>query len=366
MGGLFPIVASHALVLSKTLHENDFAWRRLVHAAEADGAFIHNNLHLIASTGGYRGVFYSGETAISPGDVVFKIPLDEICICSDDKENWAFELAKKLHDRMLHVASDPNDASLSSSVDALWFSLFPKPEDLSSTLPIHWDEALLENIGSQAMQVAVDAAYFARGDNNGNEVFSYCLDLVQTRTCRICDDTRCLAPLFDCLNHNVHHNCAFDYEEEHLIVSAITKIRNSEELSIHYGDTSTKPSWRCLVSYGFLPTGNEDDEAEVLLNDRRFVIREGEVSEDLAAMYCSEDNIILDASSATVIADALQDYGRHELGCLIRLAESFDASDHKTTMSKALALELLHRNSRVVQKCATNLRQWAAAQNQKT
>lgn len=352
---LVPVVALYAL----TTPVNP-SWRRLGHAAKANGAFVHDDLQLIESEQAYRGVYYCGEANICPGDVVFKIPLDSLCILSDDDDRWAFELATKLSERMLR--EDPSKDS-SNDVDVHWFSLFPKPDELSATLPIHWDEILLESVSCLAMQAAVDAAYFARGVNN--DMLSYCLDLVQTRVCRMNGDTRCLAPLFDCLNHHDEHpNCEFTCDGTHLIVSSIAEIRNSDELSIHYGDASTKPPWRCLVSYGFVPPLGNEEQVEVVLNDRRFVIHETEVPEDLVAMYSSGDEVLLDDVAAFAISDALEDYRQNKVSRFIRLTESYEPMNENAAASKRLALELLNRNEYVVRLCATNLRQWASRQQE--
>ena len=215
---------------------------------------------------------------------------------------------------------------------------------------------LLDYTGSRSLQLAVDSAYFARlipiGDimaslkhiqennnniNNNNRkndpTFSSsssssswdylsgitqkqvedAVDLVQTRACRAegggaissssssSDHLRVMVPIFDMINHSREYQNAEFLRQGNttMIVRALRNITANEELFINYGDYSTRPAWKCLFSYGFVPpylsssllnnNGNEkeeavplvyeDDAADITLNDdekqQNFIVEVG-------------------------------------------------------------------------------------------
>ena len=102
----------------------------------------------------------------------------------------------------------------------------------------------------------------------------------QTRACRVerkCEDgvqwgppLRVVAPVFDFINHGgcaganaifgVECERVFDLRGARLVVRATREIKRGEEVLIDYGG-SARPQWRCLASYGFVPSGEAEAEA---------------------------------------------------------------------------------------------------------
>ena len=150
------------------------------------------------------------------------------------------------------------------------------------------------------------------------------LDIVQTRSCRVerklfgggddgVDDDnvpprvwgppiRIIAPVFDFINHggsgsgsnarfgvedningnNNNKNILLDDSSRWLVVRATRTINKGDEILIDYGD-SARPQWKCLTSYGFVPSStvnykeeegndNTDNEAELWMHGRRFMV----------------------------------------------------------------------------------------------
>merc|ERR1719232_452662 len=109
------------------------------------------------------------------------------------------------------------------------------------------------------------------------------LDLVQTRSCRVerldgmSPPIRVLAPIFDFINHGgkSKSNAYFELKSienvPHFVVRATTNIPSKEEILIDYGD-STRPAWKCLSSYGFVPQQEEDSIAEVFMDGVRYEV----------------------------------------------------------------------------------------------
>jgi hypothetical protein len=259
-----------------------------------------------------------------------------------------------------------------------WLSSMPDPGFLSASLPVHWPEETISNAKCTALELAVDSSYFARGeavqdmlvsineqnqqisqvgkmqkveDKNNEKKYhnfdqdevdleSICqnmLDIVQTRSCRVeTSDAqwgpplRVIAPVFDYINHGFSSSesfpgqgCANTYfgleqgksSSPSIIVRAKSHIRSNDEILIDYG-ASTRPAWRCLVSYGFVPEYNShiphsgDDSnivdlindrenanvAEVYLNGRRFEVGKSTIPADL-----------VEAAHESLIVDHLED-----------------------------------------------------------
>lgn len=150
------------------------------------------------------------------------------------------------------------------------------------------------------------------------------LDIVQTRSCRVerklfgggddgdDDDNvpprvwgppiRIIAPVFDFINHggsgsgsnacfgvedningnNNNNNILLDDSSRWLVVRATRTINKGDEILIDYGD-SARPQWKCLTSYGFVPSStvnykeeevndNTDNEAELWMHGRQFMV----------------------------------------------------------------------------------------------
>ena len=82
---------------------------------------------------------------------------------------------------------------------------------------------------------------------------------------------RVVAPVFDFINHGgraganaifgVEDARMFDLREARLVVRATREITRGEEVLIDYGG-SARPQWRCLASYGFVPSEEAEAEAD--------------------------------------------------------------------------------------------------------
>ena len=123
---------------------------------------------------------------------------------------------------------------------------------------------------------------------------------------------RILAPIFDFINHGSSHikgstgganaffgidnERIFDMDDASLIVRASRDITPGEEVLINYGD-ATRPAWRCLTSYGFVPEydsfeveslgdGGESAEnvAELWMHGRRYEVEPHSVPMELVEM----------------------------------------------------------------------------------
>mmetsp|Transcript_18441 Transcript_18441/g.21216 ORF Transcript_18441/g.21216 Transcript_18441/m.21216 type:complete len:479 (+) Transcript_18441:48-1484(+) len=264
---------------------------------------------------GLRGIYT--DKPVGENDVILRIPLSS-CITDAEPPRW-------LQLQQQGGSSDDDDDSTSTAAAAAanavsveswvtrltanlleayklnnnhvsdeWFQLFPT--DLREILPIHWDtdsntEQFNDNLYDTRLEMAVDSAYFARaemvsvlvasltnanliGGNTAGAVterdVEHCLDLVQTRSCRVesSDDSgggaapapplRVLAPIFDMINHSPNPNAEFIREGDTLEVRALRDIPAEDEVFISYG-SSTQPAWKCLFSYGFVPVPANDD-----------------------------------------------------------------------------------------------------------
>lgn len=226
----------------------------------------------------------------------------------------------------------------------LWLSSLPDPTFLRASLPVHWPEEILRSARCTALELAVDSAYFARADAVTDLVFGLqkhshltgsissedlreichdALDLVQTRACRVegmenepgvsvGTPLRVLAPVFDMINHGSsksrrvgHANGHFGVELLHedsgksqlcLSVRALGDLEADSEVLIDYGQ-STRPPWKCLFSYGFVPQQSiediyddgDDDEivAEVFMDGTRYEVSPSTIPVEMVAAATS-------------------------------------------------------------------------------
>ncbi len=304
-------------------------------------------ISLQSSEDGDRGIYLNNN--IEEDGLILKVPLkhcvrddappswfDEFvaeeapCNFDDDEDNphhynpsaWATRLAASLVDMQIRSTSTSSSTS-TTSAEQNWLSLMPNEEFLRASLPIHWPDDVISNSKCTALEIATDAAYFARAEAvadittalqspsiafaiEENEIdaprlINNALDLVRTRSCRVerldgvqlCPPLRVVAPVFDFINHGSSRyggkgssNAYFgmevhDDDGEVLVVRARRDIQANEEILIDYGD-SARPAWRCLSSYGFVPNyrvsgdeyfeGEEECVAEVYFNGKRYEV----------------------------------------------------------------------------------------------
>eukprot|EP00536_Pseudo-nitzschia_multiseries_P007609 jgi/Psemu1/256376/estExt_Genewise1Plus.C_1810009 len=267
----------------------------------------------------------------------------------DDPYRWATRLAASLADlhlqnKLMEAAapSPPNSGTQPLGIKKsykTWSSLLPDSEYLTASLPVHWPETIVLNARSTALELAVDSAFFARAQAvddlvrgleespyadlfsnhhgrhgmstgiNMKDLAHHVLDLVQTRSFRLNersgaedrtnnDGLRVLAPIFDFINHgsiqaeaaNAQFALERDETAEYLVVRSLTDVSKDEEVRIDYGE-NTRPAWKCLLSYGFVPdykrTESDVDSgenlAEVYMKGVRYEVADDSVPADMVA-----------------------------------------------------------------------------------
>lgn len=265
-----------------------------------------------------------------------------------------------------------------------WLAMMPKKDCLRASLPIHWAEDIISQSKCTALELNIDASYFARAEaisdlvsaikvdesdgtcsigiditkyeDNMEQIANDIFDIVQTRSCRaeridgsmqiIRPSLRILAPIFDFINHgSCHHegigsaNAYFGLEEGNddgggeeegadlfLVVRARRDIdTTTDEVLIDYGD-STRPAWRCLASYGFVPEYRKDEEednesvAEVYMDGVRYEVTSHTVPYEMveaasasylgeiqgpSALLLDDDNVENDYENETILTPEL-------------------------------------------------------------
>ncbi|GAX21101.1 hypothetical protein FisN_1Lh223 [Fistulifera solaris] len=337
-------------------------------------------LRLGESEDGIRGLYLN--RAVKTGDLVLSIPLNK-CFRDDQQlPDWMprkeDESVEKDGAWALRLAACLMEAQKSpyQSHHSLWFSLLPNPSDLRSSLPIHWDDEVIQSTSHTAFTMAVDSAYFARVgaiQSIGVDVdLNGALDVIQTRTCRVQtskgDPLRLLAPVFDLFNHASPATAEFSIENDDLLaVRAMADLDQHQHVCIDYG-SSTTPAWNSLVSYGFIPA--EDEElAEVYLDGVRYEVGPDFVPEDmvvaassvyLAQTQALDNNVVLTPEIAMLLARRISDVAHsYSLPPGTKTIESTPES----TISIRLASALRWNQHRILLKCSSNLQDWAEQQS---
>ncbi|CAJ1937858.1 unnamed protein product [Cylindrotheca closterium] len=325
-----------------------------------------NLLRLDSTTEGVRGVYLNEN--VSKGDVLLEIPLAS-CLRddgdppswlidqqdTDNKNNnayspiqiqgWVTRLAAQLlqlqsrceeGDKNKNMVDDENESSLPSEGLRAWLKLLP--ESLRDSLPIYWPEEVIKSTDCRPLELAVDAAFFARAaplsdlaaSGKSQAQVERALDLVQTRACRCATweetnsdesllvtgtpavvpssrqhsqertkaDLRVMVPIFDMINHSYEHNAEFFRKGDYMIVRAKQDLTVDEEVLISYGASSTTPIWRCLFSYGFVPSVDDIYEynvVEIALDDYyRFEVSPTEIPFELVQYQAKKQGIAVD------------------------------------------------------------------------
>lgn len=421
---------------SLLLEENQ-KWRALCEAMEV---LPRDLLRLETSTTGLRGVHV--QRAMRVDDVLLSIPLhkclreDELsslfCTSKQDIEaddaddfddqvtvnnrRWVKRLAALLIDKQLaHEKGELEEMHLK-----IWFDLLPNKEILRASLPIHWNDKLIQSTRCTALEIAVDTAFFDRAaiiqdllkcwkvspsiDNaiDQKRCIENTLDVIQTRTCRVgrsvnptTEPLRIVAPVFDFINHSIMPNARFQLEEggNYLTVRALADIPSGGEVLIDYG-ASTRPAWKCLSSYGFVPdfplTTNErskgeytDNEAlaEVYMDGVRYEVGPSFIPEDMVAAaldsflimgesgvtdadyIAQEETVELTADVALRLSNRLALFGfqllvdppsNHE-----EMEELDDTENAESIVSEQLAASLRWNQHRILLQCSKGLQEYA-------
>ena len=414
-----------------------------------------------SSKDGIRGLFLNRN--VKAGDVIMSIPLEK-CLRDDQPPKWismqSTAISELNNDDDSEHSDDQGNPYGSSSDWAvrlgaslmdhqlkdfekdlhtkLWFSFMPDPDWLRASLPIHWDEAMVQNARCTALELAVDTTYFTHatavqdllmGLQNTPEASKMshssrqrfvenALDVVQTRACRVeltkpngsIQSLRLLAPIFDFLNHAVPASASFGLEDgNRLVVRALRDQERDQEVTIDYGE-SARPAWKCLTSYGFVPTyiapdagdsGGVDDGviAEVYMDGVRYEVGPGFIPEDMvsAALDSSllmndpsriggefdlpkvEYNVELTPEIAIRLARRISDVAYQLLldpppaECDTSRINNFDddesdnndndvSHEPETLFSNRLAATLRWNQHRVLLECSLRLHDWAVQQ----
>ena len=389
-------------------------------------------LYLATDENGVRGVHV--RERVEEGQEVLRVPLAH-CLRDDRPPQWLDEMESFSHDDDYETHVDKWSTRLAASVIDLqfqqkgqldevketWLSLLPDPLTLRASLPVHWSEEALASTGCTALQMASDAAYFTRAEavnaildgyktvqetiseedsenTLGESEIQQALDLVQTRSCRVKrhdgfgPTLRLMAPLFDFINHGgTKANAGFELEDDSLdnmyvisskdstlnrkpalVVRATKTIEADTELLINYGD-SAKPEWKCLSSYGFIPSltnliDEESDEdfssAEVYMNGKRYEINSAVIPTDLvldvADILRAEEGIDIDEENPLSPAVALHIATRvSDVACQLIDQEIDDARSPAEQQAFESAASFRRAQHEVLVACAAGLREYA-------
>ena len=314
---------------------------------------------------------------------------------------WATRLAASL----LDIQDADTELSQTQQGWKEWLSLCPNPSSLRASLPVHWSDESLSKARCCALELAVDSAYFTRAEavdalldglkrkrhkqqqqqqqqqqqhlqkkrsitkeeEDEGILAAKChsaLDFVQTRVCRVDrlnglhPPMRLLAPIFDFINHGSSTangsrkaNAYFQLEQiselsqennlVYLTVRASRDMKKNEEVLIDYGE-STRPPWRCLVSYGFVPSNTDYDDddddddsnqnvAEVFMDGVRYEVGKNTVPIDMVL------------ATAATIASENGEYNQQEQPS----SSSVDNPTDENPLTAAVALRIAKRVSDV-------------------
>ncbi|KAL3936570.1 MAG: hypothetical protein SGBAC_008139 [Bacillariaceae sp.] len=278
-------------------------------------------LRLDSTAEGVRGVYLNED--VTKDAVLLEMPLSS-CLrddgdppswLEDQQENdantgynalqiqdWVTRLAAQLLQLQSRCEDDAEghsneDESLMPYHEGIraWLKLLP--DSLRACLPVYWSEEVVKSTDCRPLELAVDAAFFARAaplsdlaaSGKSQAQVERALDLVQTRACRCAtweetnfegvaptpavvehSDLRVMVPIFDMINHSYEPNAEFFRKGNSMIVRARQDLAVDQEVLISYGTTSTAPIWRCLFSYGFVPSVDEvyqHNVVEIVLDD---------------------------------------------------------------------------------------------------
>jgi len=389
---------------------------------------IENEMVVGEDSNGIRGL-YLGHigSEVNQGDQLLSVPLSS-CLRDDEppswfqqddeeerssntcsysgSNEWATRLAASLIDLRLQQASDEELDTRNLKKLSTWISMLPDALDLRASLPIHWPSDVLQITKCQALELAVDSAYFGRANAvmdlseslkvigasdmdqySDDEIFRLChdaLDLVQTRTCRVSlrdgEDLmplRLLAPVYDLINHGPSANAGFALEKtndaddnEVLVVRATRPIARGEEVFISYGDSSTTPAWKCLLGYGFVPNFDISDErntVELEVDAVRASVGADNVPFELAAaaagsLAAIEGRALTEGDDifTPAVARRIAKRAAEEAGILLEGDREMSVASKETT-SISLAKALRLSQHRVLESWSSSLMDFADA-----
>ena len=366
---------------------------------------------------GIRGLYVGGTDDSEVDDQLLSVPLSS-CLRDDEPPSWfqpddeddnppnsysggsewAIRLAASLIDLRLQQGSGEELNNRRKKLST-WISMLPDALDFRASLPIHWTSDVLKSAKCQALELAVDSAYFGRANavmdlsealkdvdqQSDDEILRKChdaLDVVQTRTCRVNlrdgDDStplRLLAPVFDLLNHDPSANAGFALErtnddQEVLVVRATRPIARGEEVFISYGDSSTAPAWKCLLSYGFVPQFDISDfrnAVELECDGVTASVAADNVPFELAEaaagfLAAAEDRVLTECDDIFTpeVARRIAKRAAEEAGILLEGdGEILVHEETALSMSLAKALRLSHH--RVLESWSNSLMEFADA-----
>eukprot|EP00980_Cylindrotheca_fusiformis_P018458 scaffold6103_cov116-Cylindrotheca_fusiformis.AAC.4 len=357
-------------------------------------------LRLDTTSDGVRGVYLNKAT--KEGNTLLKMPLAS-CL-RDDRvppwlnlegdndddsgyhqtvqiQGWVTRLAASL----LHAAkeNENNGDQLSKGMEE-WLDLI-LPLSLKDSLPVYWSESALRSTNCRPLELAVDSAFFARAgplsdlsaSNATQAQIEQALDLVQTRACRCSaleeeestdgrssatSDLRVLVPVFDMINHNYEPNAEFFREGDFMMVRTLRNMEAGEEVYIHYG-SATMPVWKCLFSYGFVPSGEDVYEhncAEIVVDQYRFEVSPTEIPFELVQYqaqkmgYENLENVEFTPEIGNAIVKELQSSAR-----ALEQATQTDIP----TETLQLVNRLIESHRRTLLACAGGLTEFMEGQN---
>ena len=241
--------------------------------AETCGQTSHKNVRL-KSFGGIRGV--AACSPLKRGSDIVRIPISKC---------WRGDYDSR---------EDDTITSLCESViqnigkEGLYQALLPVSEEFRACLPVYWPPSLIKEVELEFSGFTEELAsligerdYTTRtlkkkGYTRDDVLLS--LDLVQTRTCRVALEkgsatkvVPIMAPVFDMFNHatssvNSYYLTEESDDDDYLVIRACADIDPGQQIFLNYG-SSTRPSWRCLLHYGFVPNEISDQDTATISVD---------------------------------------------------------------------------------------------------
>jgi hypothetical protein len=383
-------------------------------------------LRLFTKPEGYRGVYMN--EAVQQGDLLLQIPLSS-CLRDDESPSWLQQLEQEeqidddnnndvvqIQGWVTRLAASLLDAQ--NNINELpnkgvqeWLRLMPSDTSLRNSLPIYWSDSILQSTECRKLELAVDSAYFARVEpladlsaaaaaGTTQAEIEYALDLVQTRAFRwstndennednnnnnddsssvVSDHLRVMVPVFDLMNHHYEPNAEFFRKGDYMTLRALRDIEADKEVLVHYG-SSTMPVWKCLFSYGFIPSIDEVYEhntAEIIIVDddddctNRFEVSPTEIPFELVQYYTKNlgykediENVEFTSEIGRVIVEQLETSIKalEKITTVVNDDDKNIQNSESSYLSLQLVKDLQESHRRTLVTCVEGLKEYMEGQ----
>ena len=284
-------------------HTADYSTNRLFDdlLSEICGQTLHKKVRL-ESFEGIRGI--AACSPLKRGSDIVRIPISKCW--RGDRDSL----------------EDDTIASLCESViqnleqEGLYQALLPVPEEFRAYLPVYWPPSLIKELELEVSGFTEElASLIGERDDTARTLekqgytrddITRSLDLVQTRSCRVALEkgspsivVPIMAPVFDMFNHatssvNSYYLTEESDDDDFLVIRACSDIDPGQQIFLDYG-SSTRPSWRCLLHYGFVPDEISDqDTATISVDGTKYQVTGSRVPYDLVEALASAEGFSAD------------------------------------------------------------------------